>query len=61
MQKWLQSDMSESRGRPKLGIDVRQKIYDTWIDNATPSTDNRNNRCEVKISEQEYLEKYSGL
>lgn len=31
------------------------------IDNAQPSTDNRNNRCQVKISEKCYNERYSGL
>ena len=61
MMKWMDSGMEETRGRNKLNIETRQEIYDMWIQNAQPSTDNRNNRCQVKISEVQYIEKFSGL
>ena len=61
MQRWLRNGMVETRGRPKLTLEIRQAIYNTWLDNAQTSTDNRNNRCQVKISLEEYQEKYEGL
>ena len=62
MKRWFQAGMNESRGgKNKLDLNTRQKIYDTWISNSQPSTDNRNNRCQVRISENEYNKRYSEL
>lgn len=58
---WLQCGLIETRGRPKLSMEQRQTIYDTWVDNAQPSTDNRNSRCQLRISLNEFEERFSDL
>ena len=44
-----------------LSSEVRQAVYDMWVENCIPSTDARNSRCLVKISKLLYLKKYGGL
>lgn len=61
MKLWLKPGQQETRGRPKLPLETRQRIYDTWLENSQPSTDNRNNRCQVKLSAEEFEERFSGL
>ena len=59
--KWFDSGLEDGRGKWTLSLDVKQKIYDTWIENSQTSTDNRNDRCKVKIPKMDYIKKYSGL
>ena len=61
MKNWRKSGMKDARGRKLLPLETRQIIYDEWIANAQTSTDNRNGRCQIKISKSEYLLKYSGI
>ena len=59
--KWFNGDMEETRGKWGLPTQVRQKIYDMWVENAIPSTDNRNNRGQVKIPKLEFLRRYKDI
>ena len=64
MKRWMDSGMEEKQGKTKshdLSLQDIQDIYDMWCENAQPSTDNRNNRCQVRMSKAEYLKKYSGI
>ena len=61
MKNWRKSGMKDACGRKLLPFETRQIIYDEWIANAQTSTDNRNGRCQIKISKSEYLLKYSGI
>ena len=51
----------EQRGNSSLSPEVRQAVYDMWVENCIPSPDARNSRCLVKISKLLYLKKYGGL
>ena len=59
--RWVNAGMEDERGKWSLSLDVRQQIYDIWIENSQPSTDNRNDRCRVKIPKMDYLKKYYGI
>ena len=58
---WFSSGMEESRGKWALSNEIRQDIYDTWVENITPSTDDRNDRVSVKIAKLAYLKKYKEI
>ena len=45
---WLDCRMMFKRGKCVLAPEVRQAIYDTWIDHSVASTDNRNNCASVQ-------------
>ena len=51
----------ENRGRRKLTIDTRQKIYDEWLENSIESVDCRSGRQEVRVGKLVYLQKYDDL
>ena len=38
-----------------LSDEVRKKIFDTWMENTTPSTDDRNGCVSVKLAKLAYL------
>ena len=44
IERWLNTGMEENRG--PIDLEIRQKIYDTWIENSQSSTDNRNNQVQ---------------
>ena len=61
IERWLNAGMEENRGRLSIDLESRQKIYDTWIENSQASTDNRNDRCKVKISKLDFIKKFYGI
>ena len=61
IERWFSSGMEESRGKWALSNEIRQDIYDTWVENITPSTDDRNDRVSVKIAKLAYLKKYKEI
>ena len=58
---WLDGGMMFKRGKCVLAPEVRQAIYDTWIDHSVASTDNRNNCASVQISKKEYIQRYNRI
>ena len=61
VETWFDGGMKSKRGRWTLSPEIRQAVYDTWIDHTVASTDNRNNRATVQISKMEYLQRYHGI
>ena len=59
--RWIDCGMREGRDRWSIDLEVRQQIYNLWLEHSQPSTDNRNDRCKVKISKLDYLKKYTGI
>ena len=59
--RWIDSGMTETRDRWSIDLDTRQQIYNLWIEHSQASTDNRNDRCKVKISKMDYSKKYVGI
>ena len=53
--------MMFKRGKYVLALEVRQAIYDTYIDHSAASADNRNNRASVQISKNIYIQRYDGI
>ena len=51
----------ETRGRKNLSGEIRQSVYDIWIEHSVNSTDGRNGKNTVKITNLQYLRLYSGL
>ena len=49
------------QGKSVLAPEVRQAIYDTWIDHSIASTDNRNNHASVQTSKKEYIQRHYGI
>ena len=39
---WKDRNFTETRGKNELPLEVRQAIYDTWVENSISSTDCRN-------------------
>ena len=52
--KWRENKFKETRGRQEQ-IEIKQKVYDTWLKNAINSTDGRNGRNMVKLSKGKFL------
>ena len=44
IERWLNTGMEENGG--PIDLEIRQKIYDTWIENSQASTDSRNNQVQ---------------
>ena len=44
-----------------MNVDIRQLVYDEWIDNSIYTVDRRNGRECVQISELNYSQQYTGL
>ena len=61
VETWFDGGMKFKRGRWTLSLEVRQAVYDTWIDHTITSTDNRNNRATLQISKMEHLQRYHGI
>ena len=61
LDRWIGSGLKEVRGRKALSDVIKQKIYNTWVENAITSTDNRNDHCSVKISKLEYTKRYGKI
>ena len=53
--------MMFKQGKSVLAPEVRQAIYDTWIDHSIASTDNRNNHASVQTSKKEYIQRHYGI
>ena len=51
----------ETRGRKNLSGKIRQSVYDIRIEHSVNSTDGRNGKNTVKITNLQYLRLYSGL
>ena len=58
---WLDGGMMFKRGKYVLALEVRQAIYDTYIDHSVASADNRSNRTSVQISKKIYIQRYNGI
>ena len=61
IERWLNAGMEENRGQLSIDLETRQKIYDTWIENSQALTDNRNDKCKVKISKLDFIKKFYGI
>ena len=61
IERWLNAGIKENRGRLSTDLETMQKIYDTWIENSQALTDNRNDRCKVKISKLDFIKKLYGI
>ena len=61
IERWLNAGMEENRGRLSIDLETRQKICDTWIENSQALTDNRNDRCKVKILKLDFIKKFYGI
>ena len=61
LDRWIGSGLKEVRGRKALSDVIKQKIYNTWVENSITSTGNRNDRCSVKISKLEYTKRYGKI
>ena len=59
--KWKGNQFQEIRLRKTLPDDVKQKIYDMWIENSINSTDGRNGRNFINISKKKYLQIYGSI
>ena len=57
--KWRENKFSETRGRQQQ-LEVKQKVYDTWCQNAINSTDARNGRNMISLSKRKFLQQYIG-
>ena len=44
-----------------MSDEIRESVYDIWIEHSVNSTDGRNSRNAVKITRLQYLRLYSGL
>ena len=58
--KWRENKFSETRGRQQR-LEVKQKVYDTWCQNAINSTDARNGRNMVSLSKRKFLQQYGAI
>ena len=58
---WFNAGREEKRGRWTLSPEVRQSIYDTWIQSSIPTTDNRNSRATIQISKHIYFQRYNDI
>ena len=58
--KWRENKFSETRGRQQQ-LEVKQKVYDTWCQNAINSTDARNGRNMVSLSKRKFLQQYGAI
>ena len=58
---WKENDFQEVRGRKSLSIDLKQMIYNEWIENSIPSVDCRNGRVSMKIRKINYTKQFSGI
>ena len=53
--------MKKHEGRKKLSDEIRQSLYDIWIEHSVNSIDGRNGRNTVKTTKLQYLRLYSDL
>ena len=58
--KWRENKFSETRGRQQR-LEVKQKVYDTWCQNAINSTDARNGRNIVSLSKRKFLQQHGAI
>ena len=58
---WFDAGMELNRGKATLPAELRQKVYDTSVENTVASADNRNARAAVCISKAEYIKRYHGI
>ena len=61
LKKWTNNNFVELRGNKSLSLEVQQCVYDTWLENCINSTDNRNGRVMINISEKQYNSKFGSL
>ena len=59
--KWTNNNFVELRGNKSLSFEVQQCVYDTWLENCINSTDNRNGRVMINISQKQYKSKFGSL
>ena len=58
---WFDAGMELNRGKSTLPAELRQKVYDTSVENTVASADNRSARAAVCISKAEYIKRYHGI
>ena len=51
----------ENRGKKPLSTEIKQQVYDAWISNSIPSTDNRNARSKINISKLQFIKKFGSI
>ena len=52
---WKDRNFVETRGKSELLLEVRQNIYDTWVENSIMSTECRNGQNVINISKHKYF------
>ena len=58
---WKDRNFTETRGKNELPLEVRQAIYDTWVENSISSTDWCNGRNVINISRHKYFSLYHDI
>ena len=58
--KWRENKFSDTRGRQQQ-LEVKQKVYDTWCQNAINSADARNGRNMASLSRRKFLQQYGAI
>ena len=58
---WKDKNFTETRGKSELPLEVRQAIYDTWVENSISSTDCRNGRNVINIRKRKYFSLYRDI
>ena len=58
---WKDRNFTETRGKNELPLEVRQAIYDTWVENSISSTDCHNGQNVINISKHKYFSLYHDI
>ena len=58
---WLDDEKYDKRGRPCIDVNIKQLIYDTYINNSIISVDRRNGRDHVTMSLKMFNKRYNGI
>ena len=61
IQNWRKINFLEVRGLTEMWLEIKQKIYNVWVENSINSMDCRNGRNMINITKCKYLSWYQQL
>ena len=61
VQNWRKINFLEVRGLTEMRLEIKQKIYNVWVENSINSMDCRNGRNMINITKCKYLSLYQQL